>query len=352
MKEQFGMSPGCGSGASLAALLLLALAVPAAGQVVPLRQASVTQSMDIASGATLTVQSGGTFVAATGSTINLTSGGVQLNGTQVSFSDPGDNFNAANVTSALAELADANASGVNAADGKVHWTQLVGVPAGFADGTDDGGTGGGSGGSLGYPLADNREALALSADATITSSNKPFIFIDPSGGDGDHTLTIGSGDGFVLVHDGAAGRFRVGGAVAAAKGQSITVVYDGTEYHISGPQEEVIALAASDESTALTAGPAKVTWRAPFGFFITRVRASLTTASSSGAVTVDINENGTSVLSTKLSIDATEKTSTTAASSAVISDPLLTDDAEVTVDIDAAGTGASGLKVVLYGVRM
>ena len=84
---------------------------------------------------------------------------------------------------------------------------------------------------------------------------------------------------------------------------------------------------------------------------LTAVRAPLTTASSSGIPTIDINEGGTTILSTKLTIDANEKTSTTAATPAVISDTVLADDAEMTIDIDVAGTGAAGLKVYLIGTR-
>lgn len=114
-----------------------------------------------------------------------------------------------------------------------------------------------------------------------------------------------------------------------------------------------IQSAASDETTALTTGTAKVTFRAPSAFTLTGVRASLTTAQSSGNIfTVDINQNGTSVLSTKLTIDNTEKTSVTAASPAVISTSAITDDAEITIDIDQIGDGtATGLKITLIGVR-
>jgi hypothetical protein len=68
-------------------------------------------------------------------------------------------------------------------------------------------------------------------------------------------------------------------------------------------------------------------------------------------VTVDVNENGASILSTKLTLDVGEKTSTTAATAPVISDAALGDDSEITIDIDVAGTGASGLKVYLIGHR-
>jgi hypothetical protein len=116
-------------------------------------------------------------------------------------------------------------------------------------------------------------------------------------------------------------------------------------------QKEVLIIAASDETTTITTGTAKVTFRMPFAMTLTEVRASLTTVSSSGNPAFDLNEGGASVFSTTLTIDANEKTSTTAATPAVISDASLADDAEMTVDIDTAGTGAKGVKIYLIGTR-
>ncbi len=114
---------------------------------------------------------------------------------------------------------------------------------------------------------------------------------------------------------------------------------------------KVLPIACSDETTSLSAGGGKVTFRMPFPMTLTAVRASLTTAQASGALfTVDINEAGVSILSTKLTIDNTEKTSTTAVAAAVISDAALADDAEISIDLDAVGDGtAKGLKVYLIG---
>lgn len=113
-----------------------------------------------------------------------------------------------------------------------------------------------------------------------------------------------------------------------------------------------IGIACSDESTAITAGTAKATFRVPYAMTLTGVRASLVGACATGTFTVDINEAGVSILSTKLTIDATEKTSASAAVAAVISDSALADDAEITVDVDDAGDGtAKGLKVWLIGTR-
>jgi hypothetical protein len=116
-------------------------------------------------------------------------------------------------------------------------------------------------------------------------------------------------------------------------------------------QLESFILACSDETTALTSGTAKVTFRMPYAFTVTAVYASLTTAQTSGSIfTVDINEAGTSILSTKLTIDNTEDDSATAATAAVISDTALAARAKITVDIDQIGDGtAKGLKVAILG---
>lgn len=112
---------------------------------------------------------------------------------------------------------------------------------------------------------------------------------------------------------------------------------------------ETFIVACSDEITAITTGTGKTTFRMPRARTLSAVRASLTTAQASGSIfTVDINENGTTILSTKLTIDNTEKTSTTAVTPAVISDSALADDSEITIDVDQVGaSGATGLKITL-----
>lgn len=114
-----------------------------------------------------------------------------------------------------------------------------------------------------------------------------------------------------------------------------------------------IGIAVSDETTALTTGTAKTTLRMPYAMTLTGVRASVTTAPTGSVLTVDINEGGSTILSTKLTIDATEKTSTTAATPPVISDTSLADDAEITIDIDTVGStiAGAGLKVWLIGYK-
>jgi len=68
-------------------------------------------------------------------------------------------------------------------------------------------------------------------------------------------------------------------------------------------------------------------------------------------LTVDINEAGSTILSTKLTFDATETTSVSAATPVVISDVNLAADSIITVDVDQLDSGgvAAGLKITLLG---
>jgi len=151
--------------------------------------------------------------------------------------------------------------------------------------------------------------------------------------------------GDLLTFDTAETRLPVG-----TNNQVLTVnsaVADGIEWNT---KLESFVIACSDETSDLTTGT-KVTFRVPYAFTVTSVRASLTTAATGAIFVVDINENGTTILSTKLSIDISETTSTTAATPPVISDSSLADDSIITIDIDTIGSTNSGqgLKVVIIG---
>lgn len=115
------------------------------------------------------------------------------------------------------------------------------------------------------------------------------------------------------------------------------------------PVQVAFGVACSDMTTDLTTGTGKAYFRTPFALENLTFRSSLFDASSSGLVTVDINKNGSTILSTKLSIDATEKTSVTAATPYVATSTTAASDDEYTFDIDAAGTDAKGLIVWVIG---
>lgn len=121
------------------------------------------------------------------------------------------------------------------------------------------------------------------------------------------------------------------------------------------PPPKVIQVACSDEASALTTGTNKVKFRAPYAMTLNAgnagVRCSLSTAQTSGSTfTVDVNVNGSTILSTKLTVDNGETTSLTAASNVVLSSTAIADDDEIEIDIDQIGDGtAKGLKVTLIG---
>ena len=117
---------------------------------------------------------------------------------------------------------------------------------------------------------------------------------------------------------------------------------------------QALIIAASDETTALTTGTAKATFRLPYAFTLTAIRASVTTAPTGSAITVDVNDGGTTIMSTnKITIDATEKSSEDASTAPALTDTALADDAEITIDIDAVGStvAGAGLKVALIGYK-
>lgn len=87
-------------------------------------------------------------------------------------------------------------------------------------------------------------------------------------------------------------------------------------------------------------------FRVPLAMKVLDVGAYVDTAGVTGTATIDINEAGTTILSTKVTIDTTEKTSVTAAAAPVISDSAIGADAIITFDIDVIQTtAAKGLTV-------
>ena len=169
---------------------------------------------------------------------------------------------------------------------------------------------------------------ALDAKATVTALNLKAPLISPA----LVTPNIGTPSAGTLTNCTG---LPLAGITVAAKTESIIV-------------------AAGDETTAIDVATGKTEFQMPYAFTLTEVRATVTTApTTSGTLTVDINEGGTSILSTKLTIDVTEKTSTSAATAPVISDSTLADGGIITVDVDAISGGATeaGLKIYLIGYQ-
>jgi hypothetical protein len=169
-------------------------------------------------------------------------------------------------------------------------------------------------------------------------------------GDDTYPITLVSASG----SSSAANRFNIPYDFVLRPKAACMLRHSGTNWDMIGGNRdlETIGIALSDETTALTTGTNKATMSLPYAFYVVSVYASVNTVSSSGIPTVDINEAGTTIMATnKLTIDASEKTSATAATAAGVTDPDIAANAEIGFDIDVAGTGAKGLKVFLVGFR-
>jgi len=160
--------------------------------------------------------------------------------------------------------------------------------------------------------------------------------------------------GDLVRYDSERERYGIG-----ATGTVLTVVAGLPAWASAGhvTQSRALEVACSDESTALTTGTAKITFRMPFAMTLSAgeagIRASLTGAgSTSGTTTVDVNQNGSTLMSsTKITIDDGDLTSVGAATAPVLTTTALTDNASITVDVDAVTGGAdeTGLKLQLIG---
>ncbi|WP_164079740.1 hypothetical protein [Stenotrophomonas maltophilia] len=184
-------------------------------------------------------------------------------------------------------------------------------------------------------------------------------------GAGQVTL-VAEGTGQVIAATGFSAKTRVVGSPISAS----CIAPDAGTWLASGdllrtvetPDRIVIEL--EDRSaligTNIGTGTAKDSYFMPFGMVLDSVvaggcYASLAVAQAAGTVlTVDVNRNGTSIFSTRLTFDNNERTTTTAATPAVYApggDVLFAGD-EITIDVDQLGNAlAKGLRVYLVGRR-
>lgn len=165
------------------------------------------------------------------------------------------------------------------------------------------------------------DSIILTGGTNITISDGYSIALDAS-----IDLTSMSAD---TIYSGAT---DVSTLFAAAGTVPTTYEYD-------------LVVAATDETTAITTGAAKVTFYAPNNFTLTGASATLTTAGSTSSV-VDLNYNASTVFASPITLASgiyynTSATTTTA----------IVRYGKFTVDIDTAGTGAAGLKVMLLGYK-
>jgi hypothetical protein len=110
---------------------------------------------------------------------------------------------------------------------------------------------------------------------------------------------------------------------------------------------QVAEMACSGPDTLLTTGTEVAWWYAERAGTMTAVSAGVRVVATGAAVTADINKNGTTILSTKITIDVSEYTSLTAATPAVISVASFAAGDRFTVDIDQVGSTIAGKELLV-----
>lgn len=112
--------------------------------------------------------------------------------------------------------------------------------------------------------------------------------------------------------------------------------------------EEVVerSMQLVEINTAVTTGTKEIVYSSG-NFEVVGAVANVYTASTSGAVTVDILVNGNSMLTTPLTIDANKTSSYNSSTAMVLADADLIDGDKVSFNVTSAGTGAVGLTVTL-----
>jgi microcystin-dependent protein len=185
-------------------------------------------------------------------------------------------------------------------------------------------------------------------NVSISDSNVSTGTANPtsSGPSNNATGDTGSGSTISNVPSSVYARWLI-----RATGTVNATAEDGVQI-LEEAREEVVTIELSG-SGALPASQADAAYyRVPWAATLTAVKANRNGTNTNGAVTIDVNEGGASVLSTEITIDQNEDTSLTAATPAVIGDSAIANDALLTFDIDSANTSDEGpLTVTLYFTR-
>lgn len=167
-----------------------------------------------------------------------------------------------------------------------------------------------------------------------------------------------------LILGGASGAFTYG-KISALTEETAPVAGDWLLGEESGgamrkfdvgdlPEKDVIWLAVTNNVSSLTTGTAKLSKILPQAFQIdtgtdSGVGCSVITAPTTSGITVDMNEAGSTIMTTnKVDIDATENNSQNAGTAPTVTDSALAKGARITIDIDAIGSGTAGVGLTCW----
>ena len=136
----------------------------------------------------------------------------------------------------------------------------------------------------------------------------------------------------------------------AANGDKLVYNLVCTEYQ-SQAERQFIKIDFGNETTTIATGNGQKEFQMPYNFTLTDVYGTIATTSSSGLPSIQIQQASLDILTAPITIDVGEKTSRTAATAVVIADTTLDINGVVTFDIDAIGTGVTGLVIYLVGYQ-
>jgi hypothetical protein len=191
-------------------------------------------------------------------------------------------------------------------------------------------------------------SVVLGAGSNITfatNGNRIDISAAASSGEANTGANVASGSG---VYAGMSGTVLQFNTLTGANG--IQVSSNANLLTISVVTTNDITIGVTDPISTITTGTAKQYWDATKAMTLKSVRCTVGTQSSSGVITVNVKKNGTTIFSTKPTIDATETSTSTAATASVLSTTAVALNDRLTFDVDDAGTGAKNLQVTLYFV--
>ena len=166
------------------------------------------------------------------------------------------------------------------------------------------------------------------------------------------TVITTEGDLRIGDSGGNAERLAIGSANQILLSNGSTASWVASTGNVAPTLSFIVSLTAEDGDATVADNLAQI--RMPFAFEITGVSAFANTAPTGAGLTFDITEAGSTILETLLTIDATEKSSATAATPAVISDSTMASDAIIGFNCDVIGStlAGAGIKIIIKGYEI
>lgn len=216
------------------------------------------------------------------------------------------------------------------------------------------------GNSAGLDVGTTAGTVAAGNDSRFTDARTPTAHATSHQNGGTDEIATATPGANAIPKAGAGGTLAAGwlpapdtttlGGVkrnAGASGQFVSGIdSNGALIHTDFPLR--LSVPFSDQTTNLSVGTKMTfTWR--FGAAtLSATPIDLTEAPTGSAAQFDVKKNGSSIYSTKPTIDNGETSTSTAATAAVISTTTIADDDVITIIIDQVGSTNPGKGAIIY----